>query len=92
MQSNLKQALLIGAGAAAAWVAMNPKDNVNKVKNVTASLKEKMTSSKFKEEEVEVVPVVKAGNPDPLDVEDNKMVSEGSMYGVNYYSENRQET
>jgi hypothetical protein len=90
MQSNLKQALLIGAGAAAAWVAMNPKDNVNKVKNATASLKEKMTSSKFKEEEI--VPVVKAGNPDPLDIEDNKMVSEGSMYGVNYYSENRQET
>ncbi|WP_053361572.1 hypothetical protein [Bacillus sp. FJAT-27251] len=89
MQSNLKQALLIGAGAAAAWVAMNPKDNINKVKDVTAGLKEKLTPARFKEEDV--VPVVKAGNPDPLDVEDNKMVSEGSMYGVNYYNENLQE-
>lgn len=91
MQTNtLKSYLLIGAGAAAVWMALNPKQNVNKVKNMTASIKDKITPTKFKE--TDVVPVMKAGNPDPLDLEDNKMVSEGSMYGVDYYNENLQQT
>jgi hypothetical protein len=32
----------------------------------------------------------KAGNPDPHDIDDNKMVSEGAMYAVNYYNEKQQ--
>jgi len=90
MQTNsLKSYLLMGAGAAAVWVALNPKNNVTKIKTFTAELKEKITPEKFKK--TNIVPVEKAGHPDPLDVEDNKMVSEGSMYGVNYYNENFQQ-
>lgn len=32
------------------------------------------------------LPLDKAGHPDPNDIEDNKMVSEGSMYPVEYYN------
>lgn len=36
-------------------------------------------------------PIKKAGHPDPHDVEDNNMVSEGAMYSVQYYNENELE-
>ncbi len=29
----------------------------------------------------------KAGHPDPYDIEDNKMVAEGSMYSVAYFND-----
>jgi hypothetical protein len=35
-------------------------------------------------------PIKKAGNPDPHDIEDNSMVSEGAMYSVQYYNEKEQ--
>jgi len=31
----------------------------------------------------------KAGNPDPKDIGDNNMVSEGAMYSVNYYNKQK---
>ncbi|MBS4206496.1 hypothetical protein [Bacillus sp. FJAT-50079] len=33
----------------------------------------------------------KAGNPDPYDVEDSKMVDEGAMYSVDYYNKEAQQ-
>ncbi|RCK09633.1 hypothetical protein DT075_35985 [Bacillus licheniformis] len=38
---------------------------------------------------VDSFPVEKAGHPSPHDIEDNKMVSEGSMYPVQYYDEKK---
>ncbi|TRZ36064.1 hypothetical protein CEQ21_10730 [Niallia circulans] len=35
--------------------------------------------------------IMKAGNPDPQDIDDNNMVSEGAMYSVNYYNKQRPE-
>lgn len=32
----------------------------------------------------------KAGHPDPLDIQDNKMVDEGAMTSVHYFNEVRQ--
>ncbi|WP_368929709.1 hypothetical protein [Bacillus pumilus] len=32
----------------------------------------------------------KAGHPDPLDIQDNKMVDEGAMTSVHYFNEARQ--
>ncbi|MCM3573715.1 hypothetical protein M3172_11015 [Mesobacillus subterraneus] len=85
MQTKTKNAVMLGAGAAALWMAMKP-ENKAKLTEMATQVKEKIMPSK-----TNVVPVQKAGNPDPLDVEDNKMVSEGAMYGVNYYNENLQE-
>ena len=79
-----KSAVMLGVGAAALWMAMKP-ENKNKLTNMATQMKDKIMPSK-----PDVIPVQKAGNPDPLDLEDNKMVSEGSMYGVNYYNENLQ--
>ncbi|WP_445489908.1 hypothetical protein [Niallia sp. 03133] len=33
----------------------------------------------------------KAGNPDPADIGDNNMVSEGAMYSVSYYNKKKEE-
>jgi len=79
-----KSAVMLGVGAAALWMAMKP-ENKNKLTNMATQMKDKIMPSK-----TDVLPVQKAGNPDPMDLEDNKMVSEGSMYGVNYYNENLQ--
>lgn len=35
--------------------------------------------------------MVKTGNPDPQDIGDNNMVSEGAMYSVNYYNKQRED-
>ncbi|MFT9598882.1 hypothetical protein [Mesobacillus sp.] len=85
MQTKTKNAVMLGAGAAALWMAMKP-ENKEKLIGMATKAKEKIMPSK-----TDVVPVQKAGNPDPMDIEDNKMVSEGAMYGVNYYNENLQE-
>jgi hypothetical protein len=79
-----KSAVMLGVGAAALWMAMKP-ENKTKLTNMATQMKDKIMPSK-----TDVIPVQKAGNPDPMDLEDNKMVSEGSMYGVNYYNENLQ--
>lgn len=82
---SMKSAVMLGVGAAALWMAMKP-ENKTKLTNMAVQMKDKIMPSGNQD----VVPVEKAGNPDPLDLEDNKMVSEGSMYGVNYYNENLQ--
>jgi hypothetical protein len=82
---SMKSAVMLGVGAAALWMAMKP-ENKTKLTNMATQMKDKIMTS----EKAKVIPVQKAGNPDPLDLEDNKMVSEGAMYGVNYYNENVQ--
>lgn len=87
MQSNaLKSIALIGAGAAAVWIASNHKENVNRMKNVAAELKAKFTPS----QKTEIVPIKQAWSPDSYDVDNNEMISEGSIYGINYYNEKMQ--
>jgi hypothetical protein len=82
---SMKSAVMLGVGAAALWMAMKP-ENKTKLTSMATQMKDKIMPS----EKAKVIPVQKAGNPDPLDLEDNKMVSEGAMYGVNYYNENVQ--
>jgi hypothetical protein len=84
--SPLKSFLLIGAGAAAVWMATNPKENAARIKNLTTGLKERFTSTN----ETSIVPIQQAASPDPYDFDNSDMVSEGSVYGVNYYNENVQ--
>jgi hypothetical protein len=84
--SPLKSFLLIGAGAAAVWMATNPKENAARIRNLTTGLKERFTSTN----ETSIVPIKQAASPDPYDFDNSDMVSEGSVYGVNYYNENVQ--
>lgn len=83
MQKNpLKSILVIGAGAAAVWMATNPKENTSKIMDFTSGIKDRL----FPSNEHEIVPVQKAGLPDPYDEDINEMVSEGSTYGIDYYN------
>ncbi len=89
MQTNpLKSFLLIGAGAAAVWMATNPKENSARIRNWGMGIKERFlpTNDKYHGG----FPVQQAANPDPYDVDNSEMVSEGSVYGVNYYNERMQ--
>lgn len=77
----------IGAGVVTSYW-LKDKSNRQKVKGMIGRMKSeisKMTNKK----QLESFPVDKAGNPDSKDIEDNKMVSEGSMYPVQYYDKKK---
>lgn len=55
----------------------NIKEFVQRVKTKIPYFSTKQNLNSF--------PIQKAGNPDPRDIEDNAMVSEGSMFAVQYH-------
>lgn len=83
----LKSYLLVGAGlTSVGLIAFNPSRH--KLVSMTKNLKSRIVSFNHKKSNL---PIEKAGNPDPEDIEDNKMVSEGAMYSVDYYNKKVQE-
>ncbi|MEW9108179.1 hypothetical protein ACQCT6_14775 [Cytobacillus gottheilii] len=82
----LNSYLLAGVGITSVLLLAS-KANRNKVQTVTVKFKN-MIRDRFANEDL---PLKKAGHPDPQDIEDNKMVSEGAMYSVAYYNENEQQ-
>jgi len=68
---------------------LKDKSNVDKVKGFARSVK-RVISYKSSPKKLVSFPIHKAGHPDPMDIEDNKMVSEGSMFPVQYYNEKKQ--
>jgi hypothetical protein len=83
-----KSLIAVGVGvsaSAAAAVWLSSKPNRVKAESVLRDLKHKIKPNEFMKSEQ--LPVEKGGNPDPHDVEDNNMVSEGAMYSVNFYNE-----
>jgi hypothetical protein len=68
---------------------LKDKSNLDKVKGVVRSVK-KAISYESSTKKLTSFPIHKAGHPDPMDIEDNKMVSEGSMFPVQYYNEKKQ--
>ena len=68
---------------------LKDKSNVDKVKGFVRSVK-KAIPYKSSTQKLTSFPIHKAGHPDPMDTEDNKMVSEGSMFPVQYYNEKKQ--
>ncbi|MEK4029946.1 hypothetical protein MKZ02_15680 [Pseudobacillus sp. FSL P4-0506] len=79
--------MLLGAGAAAWW--LSKEENRNKFDSLVNTAKEKMNMDV--QPSTEEFPVLKAGHPHPDDIADNKMVSEGSQFGVKYYNEKEQQ-
>lgn len=76
--------LAVGVGASAAlWLSNKP--NRIKAESFLRDWKRKMKPTVF--EKTEHLPIEKGGNPHPLDLEDNNMVSEGAMYSVQFYNE-----
>lgn len=74
----------VGLGATAAmWLANKP--NRIQAKMVLRDWKRKLVPPPYSEATQRVIE--KGGNPQPQDLEDNNMVSEGAMYSVDYYNE-----
>lgn len=76
--------LAVGVGASAAWWLSN-KPNRIKAESFLKDWKRKIKPTVF--EKAEQLPIEKGGNPNPRDLEDNNMVSEGAMYSVQFYNE-----
>ncbi|PFV93172.1 hypothetical protein COL08_23595 [Priestia megaterium] len=68
---------------------LKDKSNLDKVKGFVRSVK-KAIPYKSSTQKFTSFPIHKAGHPDPMDTEDSKMVSEGSMFPVQYYNEKKQ--
>lgn len=80
----LSSLLAVGIGTSAAvWLSNKP--NRIKVENLIRDWKRKIIPTVY--DKTEQLPIEKGGNPNPLDIDDNNMVSEGAMYSVNFYNE-----
>ncbi|MBN6888151.1 hypothetical protein ACUXCC_003069 [Cytobacillus horneckiae] len=77
--------ILAGVGITSVLLLAN-KSNREKLQSITTKIKDYMPFNKKKNEVME-----KAGHPMPQDTEDNKMVSEGALYSVNYFNEKEQQ-
>ncbi|CAG9621673.1 hypothetical protein [Sutcliffiella rhizosphaerae] len=58
-----------------------------KITFFSKKLKNKLVPLKYRKTNL---PIEKAGNPDPEDIQDNNMVSEGAQYSVEYYNKKMQ--
>jgi hypothetical protein len=84
----VNKTLLVGATVTAGslgWL-LSSKENRNHLHNMKEGL-----MTKIKKRRSEDLPVEKGGNPDPQNIEDNSMVSEGAMTSVQYYNEKKQD-
>ncbi len=84
----MKKALMVVGIGATASIWLSSKTNRIKLENLLRDWKRKVTPSSYSKNDN--LPIEKGGNPHPLDLEDNKMVSEGAMYSVNFYNEKLQ--
>jgi hypothetical protein len=82
----LSTTVAVGVGAS---VILKDKDKRTKVKETIMKSKDKLKD--FRAQDKNSLPIDKAGKPDPQNIRDNKMVSEGSMYPVQYYNEHKQQ-
>lgn len=82
--------LLIAGLAAAAFAFLRKPENREKAKTEFNNLKTKVNSY-MDSSTASKSTYGTAGNPDPQDVDDNKMVDEGAMTSVQYYNEEVQD-
>ncbi|MBY0123386.1 hypothetical protein [Bacillus sp. S/N-304-OC-R1] len=84
---SMKSAMAAGVGVSAAlWLSSKP--NRLKTMILLRDWKRKIKPSPL--DKSKNLPVEKAGNPHPQDIEDNKMVDEGAVYSVQYYNQKMQ--
>jgi hypothetical protein len=86
MMTSKTRYVIAGAGIGALLLYAFKPSKVD-MKGMYETLASKIPYGKKSNEPV----VAKAGLSDPTDIDDNKMVSEGSQYGVHYYNQNEQD-
>lgn len=80
---SMSSLVAVGIGASAMWLYNKP--NRIKAESVLRDIKRKVKPTVYAKSEQ--LPIEKGGNPHPKDFEDNKMVSEGAQYSVQFYNE-----
>ncbi|AZB44179.1 hypothetical protein CEF21_18805 [Bacillus sp. FJAT-42376] len=82
----------LSTAGVAATVYLKDKSRREKLTDNVKQAQGKVVSMFSKEKNKEDhFPVEKGGNPDPQDIEDNKMVSEGAQYSVQYYNDTKED-
>lgn len=91
MARSLNPLLLLGLGVAGASY-FSKQENRNKAKVMYQSVKDKIMDFWCEQNPTACEDLLqKAGNPDPYDIGDNKMVDEGALYSVDYYNREEQQ-
>lgn len=81
------------AGAMGLSTILSNKNQRNRIMNMYVTSKEAVVEWLCREKPEQCKDVIeKAGNPDPYDIPDNKMVDEGAMYSVHFYNKKEQQS
>lgn len=78
--------LLLATIAAGAYAYFSKKDNRDKAQIAFNNTKKKVESF-IESQKMNRAPETNVGHPDPYDIQDNKMVSEGAQTSVHYYNQ-----
>ncbi|MBW8350144.1 hypothetical protein K0H71_11915 [Bacillus sp. IITD106] len=91
MSKNINPLLWLGLGIAGASYLLK-QENREKVMKLCQTVKEKVVDFLCEKNPSACEDLLeKAGNPDPHDLGDTRMVGEGAMYAVDYYNEKEQQ-
>lgn len=88
--SNINKAVLAGIGIAGLSY-LSSKNNREKARVMLQNARVK-TDSWMTKLKHNTSPLTKVGHSDPYDFEDHQMLSEGAMYGVDYYNQEEQQS
>lgn len=78
--------LLIATAAAGAYAYFSKKENRDKAQVSFNNMKTKVDSF-IRSQQMNRSEETNVGHPDPYDIQDNKMVSEGAQTSVQYYNQ-----
>lgn len=81
------QSLIVAGVGISSVILLSMKPSRNKIQSMAFQLREKLGSTPSIKKKISIE---KAGHPDPYDLEDNVMVSEGALYSVNYYNRSKE--
>jgi hypothetical protein len=81
-----RNTLLLATMAAGAYAYFSKKENRDKAQVAFNNMKTKVDSF-IETQKLNRSPETKMGHSDPYDIQDNKMVSEGSQTSVHYYNQ-----
>ncbi|MBS4219465.1 hypothetical protein KHA96_14195 [Bacillus sp. FJAT-49711] len=91
MSKSINPLLLLGLGIAGASY-LSKQENREKVMDLYRTAKERVVDFLCDQNPSACQDLLdKAGNPDPHDLGDTRMVGEGAMYAVDYYNKEEQQ-
>lgn len=86
MASKKNNTMLLATIAAGAYAYFSKKENRDKAQVAFQNMKTKVESF-VNTQKLNRTPETKMGYPDPYDIPDNEMVSEGAQTSVHYYNQ-----